>query len=671
MNLLGSNWLRMDPDSFSLQITEQEAPLDFDSLRMPCWLMLAIKAELPGKGLCVWKLPVDERHHLRQVIEHWSRKYDLLERWADLPVEVRAIASPGGPDLDLNRSLKTLMPSLTITAAGLSLTIIWPKTAERGGNGVLKARSSGLGKLRISTRYASVNNADTGFHKSSTMRAKLDAGVYQDTSGKFAQTAFIKAMRTPPLPSRALLRTQSLGDSGEAMATRILVVLGRSVEGAGSKELFGAALKGPASLVANWEATCERLERRGEVEKSIPYPVFIPTYGRVHKANLNWNADHVFGPIVPGKDKKLHPVICIVVEPSQEEEYREVWPHVLMLVLPENGRGAGFARWVIQKTCTRAIVRPQQSRNSDVEFSRESWKVRRLPFCWIADDGISMFYKLVGMDANGADGKSGCRRVTERKAPEGKPMFQEAFLSVQANPILSRIAVAGFLRDDGTAVCKRLEWKTNELSLYKIVLLNLGALKTLGVEYEPDLHMYEDICLTHEVLLKDGGGTLKCQKYCFRASHVKHGGCADQRVRSGGTLLRDLISLEAWKTLPSARKHDVWECLQRQRQHSLFGWVRLEPLNCSVDIARSCAPFHTDTTHRHILNAYTHTPKELLRRSLEKSKVLDVETEARNIALCPRVSVDVFVDFRKIDIKASSSIAEPDALMSSEKKVSS
>ena len=72
------------------------------------------------------------------------------------------------------------------------------------------------------------------------------------------------------------------------------------------------------------------------------------------------------------KDKKLHPVICIVVEPSQEEEYREVWPHVLMLVLPENGRGAGFARWVIQKTCTRAIVRPQQSRNSDVEFSSVS-----------------------------------------------------------------------------------------------------------------------------------------------------------------------------------------------------------------------------------------------------------------------------------------------------------
>ena len=93
-----------------------------------------------------------------------------------------------------------------------------------------------------------------------------------------------------------------------------------------------------------------------------------------------------------------------------------------------------------------------------------------------------MFYKLMWIDANGADKISGCQRLTQRKAPEGKPMFREAFINVQANPVLSQIAVAGFLRDDGTAVCKRLEWKTNELSLYKMVLLNLGVLKALGVE---------------------------------------------------------------------------------------------------------------------------------------------------------------------------------------------
>ena len=30
-----------------------------------------------------------------------------------------------------------------------------------------------------------------------------------------------------------------------------------------------------------------------------------------------------------------------------------------------------------------------------------------------------------------------------------------------------RVAVAGFLRDDGTAVCKRNDWKLDELALYK------------------------------------------------------------------------------------------------------------------------------------------------------------------------------------------------------------
>merc|ERR1719265_2361696 len=99
-------------------------------------------------------------------------------------------------------------------------------------------------------------------------------------------------------------------------------------------------------------------------------------------------------------------------------------------------------------------------------------------------------------------------------------MFRDALVKVQGHSSLAKVAVAGFLRDDDTAVCKRLEWKTNELSLYKIVLLNLGTLKALGVEYQPDLQMYEDICVTHEVLLKDGGRTLKCQNYCFRASHV-------------------------------------------------------------------------------------------------------------------------------------------------------
>merc|ERR1712113_298940 len=126
-------------------------------------------------------------------------------------------------------------------------------------------------------------------------------------------------------------------------------------------------------------------------------------------------------------------------------------------------------------------------------------------------------------------------------------------LTVQRHPMLPRSAVVGFLRDDGTAVCKRLDWKSNELALYKVVLLNLPELRRLEVEYQPDLQMYEDICLNHEVL-RNGGRTLKCQQFCFRASHKKQGGCAGVqgvvRSRKGtGTELDDLVKPQAYRRM--------------------------------------------------------------------------------------------------------------------------
>jgi len=139
-----------------------------------------------------------------------------------------------------------------------------------------------------------------------------------------------------------------------------------------------------------------------------------------------------------------------------------------------------------------------------------------------------------------------------------------------------RSAVAGFLRDDGTAVCKRLDWKANELSLYKVVLLNTPELRRLGVEYQRDLQMYEDICLNHEVLRHEGR-TLKCQRFCFRASHRKTGGCAEVqgvvKTRKGtGTELDDLVSPKAYRRLSSEAQQVMIELLgwiQAREEHSL------------------------------------------------------------------------------------------------------
>ena len=146
-------------------------------------------------------------------------------------------------------------------------------------------------------------------------------------------------------------------------------------------------------------------------------------------------------------------------------------------------------------------------------------------------------------------------------------MAYQALVAVQQHAWLTKAAVCGFLRDDGTAVCKRRDWKDNEMALYKIVLLNLRELKRLGVEYQQDMKMYEDICLNHAVL-RSGGHTLKCQCYCFRASHEKTGGCAEQRARASsgqGIQLQDMIASMAFNKLSMKDQNYIQDIL---------AWVR-------------------------------------------------------------------------------------------------
>lgn len=119
-------------------------------------------------------------------------------------------------------------------------------------------------------------------------------------------------------------------------------------------------------------------------------------------------------------------------------------------------------------------MRARLHRSQDfVEKSR--WQMRRLPYAWIVDDALSMFYRLVPLSHHEAPQqptyvgeRAWVQRLKERSAPKGARMFREAFVAVQRHPFITRAAVAGFLRDDGTAVCKRMDWKSDELSLYKV-----------------------------------------------------------------------------------------------------------------------------------------------------------------------------------------------------------
>ena len=397
----------------------------------------------------------------------------------------------------------------------------------------------------------------------------MESGEYEETFGQYSQAALLKEMRTPPPAPQA--DTADADDSNgetaredsEKIADCELSVFAKGPEK--EKALFTATLRGPAPLLADWEAACEAFERDKDLEqewKEVPFPVFIPSRGRSKKANLNWQAEHVYGAnLRENRARKLRPVVCVVLERDEEPNYRKVWPSILTLMLPKSGRGAGYARWVIQKVCTKHFVWKTQGRSAG------KWLLRRMPWVWVVDDNLSMFYNLITLDTHGDHTVSTSQRLKRREASEGARMFQDAFLAVQRHSFTRRAAVAGYLRDDGTAVCKKLEWKKDELSLYKVVLLNLRELERLGVQYQPDLRMYEDIFLTHQVV-QAGGSTLKCQKFCFRASHHQHGGCIEQRTRGhggAGTRLDDLIAPAALKKLSQEQQVAI---------KTLFEWVQ-------------------------------------------------------------------------------------------------
>jgi hypothetical protein len=185
------------------------------------------------------------------------------------------------------------------------------------------------------------------------------------------------------------------------------------------------------------------------------------------------------------------------------------------------------------------------------------------------DDNLTTFYRLADTCADARAKSATPQRLKKRVAGDGTAMFKEAMLAVQQHHFLPKASLAGFLRDDGTAVCKTQRWKTNELSLYKVVLLNVRRLKRLSIEYLPDLHKFEDICLNHQILQAEGGHTLKCQEYCFRASHSLHGGCRDSRnqrpTNERFTELSDLIPPARFRALPSGRQQLVSDLLE---------WVR-------------------------------------------------------------------------------------------------
>ena len=162
------------------------------------------------------------------------------------------------------------------------------------------------------------------------------------------------------------------------------------------------------------------------------------------------------------------------------------------------------------------------------------------------DDNLTGFYKLRDISHEEAKKQTietctdiSKRNVAAKRSKErvsGDAMFYRAMMEVQSHPLVTgnTSVLAGYLRDDGTCVCKRWEWSTQSLSLYKIVLVNLQRLKQLQIAYKPELRAFEDISIATEVV-DAGSMVLKCQSYVYRATSMKSGGCEQDRkaIRAG------------------------------------------------------------------------------------------------------------------------------------------
>jgi len=542
--------------------------------------LLSVSGIIGQRMLPAWNVTVSMDLSLHGLVTKWAAAILNLPD-VDIPPEACVSARRRGASLSLDKTVAEVRPQLPIWAGRLGLIVSWPSQDDGSkptGRAVPSASSrkpaNGLNSLRISTRYAEVDRNVMGYNKSSTFAGKVAAGFYGLVGDKGVHLPCGYGDNLRPSPKCDLCGGDGLHWRGPIVTRELVVFSGEP----GSHELFRARLVGPRASVENWAATARKFHREKDLGhlaegpgpnlRNVPFPVFIPSVGRAKSAHLNWEAPHAFGPLDRSKEPGTWPVVIVVVEPHEEERYKTVWPGALLLVLPRRRLGPGYARWVVQMVCSKAYEWKSAGNRS------RCGSPRRFPWSWICDDNLLCFFRLVGEAKQSSKEARGTVVHKRREWGEGIPMFWEAMVAVQQHPNLVRFAIAGFLRDDGTATCKKKDWRLDVLSLYKVVLLNNRLLKRLGVEYLPGLQKFEDIYLNNSVQRR-GGQSLKCQCYCFRAMQLAKGGCEEQR-RSRKRCSASIGGLMDIKT---------FESMSRDKQDAvkeLLDWVRLRERQCQI-----------------------------------------------------------------------------------------
>ncbi|CAD7926853.1 unnamed protein product [Amoebophrya sp. A120] len=328
---------------------------------------------------------------------------------------------------------------------------------------------------------------------------------------------------------------------------------------------------------------------------SQPVPIFTPSARRPKKALLNYFGHHCFG-----EAAHRDIVHVVVVEPNEYEEYHAHFPEHVFLVLDRNEMGLGYARYMIQCFCTNSLLgldlsaQPQESLTSPAEQRRKFRDMVALPFCsafcWMIDDMVARFYKTErkkqvpsivqasggSSSSGGVAGDNNLSQAKQSQVGRQETTWLESLLKIQRHGDVSKLGVAGFLRDNGAVVAhlNTREWNNQAFKLYKAVFLNIAELQKRDVFYVPYQKLWEDLAFLVKTVNADLP-VLKCQSHFYFAFTSRKGGCEEQRAHEKVDLMtRDrLVPEEHWSDLSSKDQKVVTTVLEwvRGREEQFLG----------------------------------------------------------------------------------------------------
>jgi len=240
----------------------------------------------------------------------------------------------------------------------------------------------------------------------------------------------------------------------------------------------------------------------------VRFPIYMPSAGRANTALLDLSAAL----------ENTAAVHIIVVKHRESDEYRRGRSHMTFLVLPPSADelGIGASRLWIQRFAAR-VMDPAFPYCAVLDDNIEYWKGRTLP-----NDPHPQFGLAPTEHAQFSD--ISLARVL-------RDFADDDFVRDE----LPHFAIVGFARcsgrNDGAA-----RYAYRRTHVYSAVLLNLELLNRCGVEYDPRVHIWEDIDVGERVHDAAPRGLLvKCLRYMQQKRQMFSGGCCRGVARPAPT----------------------------------------------------------------------------------------------------------------------------------------